>query len=136
MTTKNACPPEIYVRLVYTGNITKENMEVYRQKVADSDEFVCIEHSETPVGQHLIDFLLISNSKLPPLVNEMRKLFTLSPSISKIYSTYICRSGISIRGGRPACRSWSCGAISTAIRFTASTPAPICSIHTTRSTAS
>lgn len=76
MTTKNACPPEIYVRLVYTGNITKENMEVYRQKVADSDEFVCIEHSETPVGQHLIDFLLISNSKLPPLVNEMRKLFS------------------------------------------------------------
>lgn len=80
MTTKNACPPEIYVRLVYTGNMTKENMEVYRQKAADSDEFVCIEQSETPIGQHMIDFLLVSNAKLPSLVHEMRKYFSFVQS--------------------------------------------------------
>lgn len=38
----------------------------------DSDEFLCIEERVLPIGQELIDFLAISNQKLPKIVKTMK----------------------------------------------------------------
>lgn len=68
-------PLETYVRLVYTNNLTRENMEVYRQKAPDSEEFLCVSQDQLPIGQHMIEFLAASNARLPKLVSEIKKLF-------------------------------------------------------------
>lgn len=72
---KEMTPLETYVHMVFTNNMSKENMDVYIQKGKDADEFVCTSHSEAAMGQHMIDFILVSLAELPPLVAEMKTLF-------------------------------------------------------------
>lgn len=75
MKREHSRPLDVYVRLVYTANLTRENMEVYRQKAQDSDEFVCVEQDQLPAGQHMIEFLSASSEKLPRLFNDIKKHF-------------------------------------------------------------
>ena len=75
MRKENSQPAEVYVQIVYTSNMTRENMETYRQKAPGSDEFVCVEQDQMPIGQHMIEFLSESNARLPKLVSEFKKHF-------------------------------------------------------------
>jgi len=68
-------PLETYVHLVFTRGMTRENMDVYLQKTSDSDEFICVSHDESALGQHMVDFIILSLAKLPSLVAELKKLF-------------------------------------------------------------
>ncbi len=70
---KGSGPQDVYVRIVYSANTTRENQEVYLQKAPDSDEFICADYEQMPVGQHMIEFLSTSNAELPRIVAEIRK---------------------------------------------------------------
>ena len=72
MVNNGVCPPDIYVKLTFGSSMTRECMSVYRQKATDSDEFICVHYDETPIGQHMIDFLIVSNACLPSLVSKMK----------------------------------------------------------------
>lgn len=80
MSINNARPPDIYVKLSIDGNSTREYMSVFRQKAPGSDEFICISCDTTPIGQHMIDFLRISNEALPSLTSKMRNNLNLIQS--------------------------------------------------------
>lgn len=69
----NVSPLDYYVKFVFFSGNTRESMEVYCQKSANSDDFFCVDQSEAPLGQHLIEFLAVSTSRLPPLVAEMKQ---------------------------------------------------------------
>lgn len=76
MVNNGMWPADTYVKLTVgasSASMTREYMSVYRQKALGSDEFICINYDETPVGQHMIDFLTASNSALPPLVAKMKR---------------------------------------------------------------
>ena len=68
-------PLETYVHVVFTRGMTRENVDVYLQKTSDSDEFICVSHDESVLGQHVVDFIILSLSKLPSLVAELKTLF-------------------------------------------------------------
>ncbi len=68
---------EIFAKVIFGGDTTKETVDVYRQKATGSDDFICISHENTPVGQHLIDFLLDSCEALPALTSKMTRLYGL-----------------------------------------------------------
>ena len=80
MSINNTRPPDIYVKLSIDGNSTREYMSVFRQKAPGSDEFICISCDTTPIGQHMIDFLRISNEALPSLTSKMRNNLNLIQS--------------------------------------------------------
>ena len=67
--------PEYYVLMVVSSGSQRENMDVYQQKADGSDEFICTSHEESAIGQHLIDFLLVSNARLRPLTAEFENQF-------------------------------------------------------------
>lgn len=73
-------PADTYVKLTIGNNMAREYMSVYRQKAMDSDEFVCIYYDESPIGQHMIDFLIASNTSLEPLITKMKRNLRLIQS--------------------------------------------------------
>ena len=73
-------PADIYVKLTVGANASsaaREHMSVYRQKAAGSDDFICILYDESPIGQHMIDFITVSTDALPPLVAKMKRNLAL-----------------------------------------------------------
>lgn len=70
-----AFPLDTYVHIVFTRDLSWENMDVYIQKAVDSDEFICVSHDESMIGQHMVDFILLSRAKFPTLLAEMKRLF-------------------------------------------------------------
>lgn len=76
----NVSPLDYYVKFMFFSNNTRESMEVYCQKSANSDDFFCVEQSDAPLGQHLIEFLSVSTARLPPLVAEMKQHLTFVQS--------------------------------------------------------
>ena len=77
MINSEACPPTVYVKLSFGSNMTRECMSVYQQKAPDSEDFICMSYEEIPIGQHMIDFLIVSTKSLPPIVTKMKNIFKL-----------------------------------------------------------
>ena len=90
MINSEACPPTVYVKLSFGSNMTRECMSVYQQKAPDSEDFICMSYEESPIGQHMIDFLSVSPKSLPPIVTTII-LFTVSSRVL-ICSTHMTRS--------------------------------------------
>ena len=80
MVNNGMWPADIYVKLTVGANASsaaREHMSVYRQKAAGSDDFICILYDESPIGQHMIDFITVSTDALPPLVAKMKRNLAL-----------------------------------------------------------
>lgn len=96
---ENICPLESYVKFIFSYTNTVMHLEVFCQKSANSDEFICVDQQSSPLGQDLIDFISISNERLPPLVEQLKNYITMvqgydfdhhrvPPHIHKIYELY------------------------------------------------
>lgn len=67
--------PVIFGRFIVNSTQGREYFEIYKKISPDSNQYRCLERTQTALGQHFLDFLENSEKALHPIVEHYNKVF-------------------------------------------------------------
>ena len=67
--------PVIFGRFIVNPTQGREYFEIYKKISPDSNQYRCLERTQTALGQHFLDFLENSEEALPPIIDHYNKVF-------------------------------------------------------------